>query len=67
MSSGVLLVFCLCFRVSGGMLDWPAGLVWRPGAVVCPVPRLLPIWVSGSCGSRTGRSPAGGAGAAGRP
>ena len=40
---GLLPVF-LAFE---GMLDWPAGLVWRPGAVVCPVPRLLPTWVSG--------------------
>jgi hypothetical protein len=55
------------FPALGGMLDWPAGLVWRPGAVVCPVLLLLPIRVSGSCRSRTGRSPAGGAGAARRP
>jgi len=31
------------FRAVAGMLDWPAGLVWRPGAVVCPVTRWLPI------------------------
>ncbi len=46
-----------------GMVDWPAGLVLLPGAVVCPVSRLLPIRVSGPGGSRTGRSPAGVAGA----
>jgi hypothetical protein len=27
------------FWAVAGMPDWPAGLVWRPGAVVCPVPR----------------------------
>jgi hypothetical protein len=27
------------FRAVAGMLDWPAGLVGRPGAVVCPVSR----------------------------
>jgi hypothetical protein len=29
------------------MLDWPARLAWRPGALACLVPRLLPIRVSG--------------------
>ena len=42
------------FPAFGGMLDWPAGLVWRPGAVVCPVPRLLPIRVSGRAGQGPG-------------
>ena len=57
MSSGVLQVFCPVFRPVAGMLDWPAGLL-AAGAVVFPVPRLLPIRVSGPGGSRTGRSPA---------
>ena len=63
MSSGVLQVFCRCSACWGH-----AGLARGPGGGRghgLPVPRLLPIGVSGPCGSRTGRSPAGEAGAAG--
>ena len=48
-------------RVSGvrGHAGLARGPAAQPGAVVCLVPRLLPIRVSGLDGSRTGRSPAG--------
>ena len=56
------------FRALGGHAGLARGPAAQPGAVVCPVPRLLPIRVSGPrAGSRTGRSPAGEAGAVRRP
>ena len=36
------------FTAVAGMPDWPAGLVGAAWGLACPVPRLLPIRVSGS-------------------
>ena len=42
------------FRAVGGMLDWPAGLVWPAWGRGLPCSRLLPVRVSGSWGQGPG-------------
>src|SRR6266516_1275425 len=49
--------FCPCFGGVRGHAGLARGPAAQPGAVVCPVSRLLPIRVSGPCGSKDRAQP----------